>query len=73
MAEFIAKYRAGWAFQIAQVYAFRSETDKAFEWLDRAYAQRDGGLTAIKGDPLLNTIEHDPRYTALLKKLRLPT
>ena len=73
LAEFIAKYRAGWAFQIAQVYAFRSETDKAFEWLDRAYAQRDGGLTAIKGDPLLNTIEHDPRYTALLKKLRLPT
>ena len=33
------------AYQIAAVYAFRGEADRAFEWLDRAYAQRDGGLT----------------------------
>ena len=73
MAALISKFQAGSAFQVAEVYAFRGEADKAFEWLDRAYAQRDGGLTAIKGDPLMKNIEHDPRYTAVLKKLRLPT
>ena len=60
------------AFQIAEVYAFRGESDKAFEWLDRAYAQRDSGLTQIKGDPLLKNIEHDLRYIAMLKRMRLP-
>ena len=73
LAELIAKYQAGAAFQIAEAYAFREETDRAFEWLDRAYAQRDGGLPQwVKGDPLLKSIERDPRYAALLKKLRLP-
>jgi len=72
LAELIAKYRAGAAFQIAEVYAFRGKADRAFEWLERAYAQRDSGLTAIKGDPLLKNLEHDPRYAAFLKKMRLP-
>jgi hypothetical protein len=67
----IAKYHAGWAIQIAEVYAFRGESDKAFEWLDRAYAQRDGGVD-IKGNPLLKSLERDPRYAALLKKMHLP-
>ena len=72
LAEFVAKYHAEGAFQIAEVYAFRGETDKAFEWLERAYAQRDGGLSEMKGDPLLKNLEHDPRYAAFLKKMRLP-
>ena len=46
--------------------------DHAFAWLDRAYAQRDPGLASLKGDPLLKNLEKDPRYAALLKKMRLP-
>jgi tetratricopeptide (TPR) repeat protein len=72
LAELVAKYRAGWAFQIADVYAFRGEADPAFEWLERTYAQRDGGLTEMKGNPLLKNLERDPRYAAFLKKMRLP-
>ncbi len=60
------------AFQIAEVYAYRGETDKAFEWLERAYNQRDGGLILMKGDPLLRSIEKDPRYITFLKKMKLP-
>ena len=71
LAECIEKFQNESAFQIAEIYAFRGETDKAFEWLERAYAQRDGGLTEMKGDPLLKNIEHDPRYAAFLKKLHL--
>ena len=72
LAELIAKYQGEDAFQIAEVYAFRGEADRAFEWLERAYAQRDGGLAQMKGDPQLKNLEHDPRYAAFLKKMRLP-
>jgi len=72
LAELVAKYQAEAAFQIAEVYAFRGEADRAFEWLERAYAQRDAGLSEMKGDPLLKSLERDPRYAAFLKKMRLP-
>jgi ribosomal protein L44E len=63
----------GGAYQIAEVYAFRNQSDEAFEWLDRAYAQHDVGLIGTKVEPLLKSLRHDPRYAALLKKLNLPT
>ena len=61
------------AYQIAEVYAFRNQYDKAFEWLDRAYVRRSGSLVGMKVDPLLKSLHNDPRYAALLKKLNFPT
>jgi TolB-like protein/DNA-binding winged helix-turn-helix (wHTH) protein/Flp pilus assembly protein TadD len=73
LSELVTKYHAGGAYQIAQVYAFRNQSDEAFEWLDRAYAQSDGGLIFTKVEPLLKSLHNDPRFTAFLKKLNLPT
>jgi TolB-like protein len=70
--EMIAKYSHNGAYQIAEVYASRGEVDRAIEWLERARAQRDGGLTLLKVDPLLRRVRSDPRYTVLLKKMNLP-
>jgi TolB-like protein/DNA-binding winged helix-turn-helix (wHTH) protein/Tfp pilus assembly protein PilF len=72
LARLIAKHGTIAAYQIAQVYAFREESDKSFEWLERAYKQRDAGLAGIKTDPLFNNLRHDPRYTELLEKMHLP-
>ena len=73
LAELIEKDHAAMAYQIAQVYAYRGEADKAFEWLDRAYEQHDQGLTYfLRGDPLLVRIEGDPRYKAFLERMGLP-
>jgi len=72
LSELITKYHASAAYQIAEIYAFRNQSDKAFEWLDRAYAQRDVGLVETKVDPLLKSLHSDPRYAAFLKKLNLP-
>jgi tetratricopeptide (TPR) repeat protein len=66
------KYHASDAYEIAEVYAFRNQSDEAFEWLDRAYAQRDSSLVVTKVDPLLKSLHSDPRYAAFLKKLNLP-
>jgi TolB-like protein/DNA-binding winged helix-turn-helix (wHTH) protein len=71
LRELIAKYHIGEAYGIAAVYAFRNQPDEAFEWLDRAYTQHDGGLIQTKVDPLLKNLHSDPRYAALLKKLNL--
>jgi TolB-like protein len=61
-------------FHIALVYAFRGESDEAFKWLDRAYAQKGGGnnLAYIKTYPAFRKLEGDPRYKAFLKKMNLP-
>jgi TolB-like protein/DNA-binding winged helix-turn-helix (wHTH) protein len=72
LSELITKYYASNAFEIATIYAFRNQTDEAFEWLDRAYAQRDPSLMYTKVQPLLNSLHNDPRFAALLKKLNLP-
>ncbi len=70
--ELIAKHAADAAYQIADVYAWRGEKAPAFEWLERSYAQQEGGLTTIKFDPLVDSLRGDPRYKALLRKLKLP-
>ena len=50
-------------YQIAQVYARRRELDRAFEWLERAYALPDVGLVNVKSDA------HD-RYVIALNLFR---
>jgi tetratricopeptide (TPR) repeat protein len=71
LAELTSKF-ADDPFLISEVYGFRKEPDLAFAWLERSYKQRDEGITEIKGDPLLKSLEPDPRYALLLKKMRLP-
>jgi TolB-like protein/DNA-binding winged helix-turn-helix (wHTH) protein/Flp pilus assembly protein TadD len=71
--QLIIKHHQDSAYQVADVYAYRGETDKAFEWLLRAYQQRDGGMLFVKRDPLLRSLHHDPRYADVLRKMRLPT
>jgi serine/threonine-protein kinase len=57
---------------IAQVYAFRGQIDEAFEWLERAIAQKEVTTGHIKGDPLLSPLVADPRYARCLRKMNLP-
>src|SRR5258708_306505 len=71
-SELIAKYQSQSAFLISEVYSFRKEPDQAFEWLDRAYVQHDTGVAETKSSTLLKNLRGDPRYTAFLKKLRMP-
>jgi TolB-like protein/Flp pilus assembly protein TadD len=59
-------------FQIAAVYGLRKEPDKMFEWLDRAYTERDSGLTQLLVTPFILTYKNDPRFAAFCQKLKLP-
>lgn len=62
---------ADWAFQIAEVHAWRGDKDQAFQWLERAYAQHDGGLSDLKFDPLLAGLRGDKRFAARVSKMGL--
>jgi serine/threonine protein kinase len=72
MDALIAKHAQHAAYQIAEAFAWRGEKDRAFEWLERAYKQRDGGLSLIKTDPPLSSLHTDPRFGALLREIKLP-
>ena len=63
--------RADWAFQIAEVRAWRGDKDQAFQWLERACAQHDGGQSDLKFDPLLAGLRGDKRFAALVSKMGL--
>jgi tetratricopeptide (TPR) repeat protein len=60
-------------YQIAQVYALRNDPDKVFEWLDRAWSNRDPGISQLLYDPFLLRYKEDPRFAAFCRKVRLPT
>lgn len=68
----IAKVAQGAAYQIAEAYAWRGEKDNGLEWLERAYPQRDGGLSWIKADVLLSPLRGDARFATIVRKMQLP-
>jgi TolB-like protein len=71
LEETVAKYAQQNAYQIAEAFGWCGEKEKAFEWLERAYQQRDGGLSEINDDPALSSLHADPRYKALLRRINL--
>ena len=66
------KEQGGGTRRIAEVYAFRGQSDEAVHWLERAYAQKEPYLYYIKGDRLLKNLRSDPRFKAILRKMNLP-
>lgn len=45
--------------------------DQALMWLEKAYEGRDGSMIFLKVDPVFSGIRSNPRFTSLLRKLRL--
>ena len=72
LAELIAKDRNFLAYQIAEVYAWRGEKDKAFEWLQISLNDHDTGTLSLLIDPLMRGLSDDVRYDGLLAKIGLP-
>jgi len=48
---------------VTEVYAFRIQSDEAFEWLDRAYARHDSGIALTSLDLQRKNLHSDPRCT----------
>jgi tetratricopeptide (TPR) repeat protein len=59
------------ALQIAEAFAYCGDADRAFEWLERAYLQRDSGLPQMQSWPLLRNLHRDPHWGRFLEKMGL--
>ncbi len=71
LEELIAIASETGAYQIAEIYGYRNDKDRAFEWLERARRQRDAGLPGLRADTLLRNLHDDPRWDAFLRKMDL--
>ncbi|MGI8543042.1 MAG: tetratricopeptide repeat protein [Aridibacter sp.] len=62
------------AVSIARVYARLGEKDRAFEWLEKAFAKRDPELSYLKIYESFDfgNIKSDPRFQDLLRRFGLP-
>jgi TolB-like protein/class 3 adenylate cyclase len=69
LATLIAKGEKWGPYNIAYIYAFRGEADKAFEWLDKAVKYEDPGLIDIAAENLFGKIHSDSRWLPFLRKI----
>ena len=60
------------AYQIAEVYALRNDDNATFEWLERAWNNRDAGIAGLLYDPFILRYKDDPRFAAFCRKVDLP-
>lgn len=65
-AEYVSPY------SIAEGYAQLGDRDHAFQWLNTAYQEHDGGLVGLQTDFLLDSLHTDPRYAELVRKIGFP-
>ena len=71
LRELTEKHANDGAYRVAEAQAMRGETGAAFEWLERACAQRDSGLPKMKLSPCLRLLHADPRWAPFLKRMGL--
>jgi len=53
------------------VYLGLGENEKALEWLEKSYADRDPTCWPLKVEPFYDSLRTEPRFQALLKKVGL--
>jgi serine/threonine-protein kinase len=57
--------------EIASIYIWLDEKDKAFEWLQKGFDEKDNWLVWLNVHPIYDKLRSDPRFTSLLKKVGL--
>ncbi|MGH7726398.1 MAG: protein kinase domain-containing protein [Candidatus Eiseniibacteriota bacterium] len=59
-------------YSVAIVYLGLGDRDRAFDWLERSFRNRDEDLVALAQDPLLAPLRGDPRFRSLIQRIDLP-
>jgi hypothetical protein len=72
LAELIEKHPRRASYVIARAYGYSGNAALTFEWLNRAFSAQAKLLTNVKSEPAFHALRGDPRYLALLRKLKLP-
>jgi TolB-like protein/Tfp pilus assembly protein PilF len=59
------------SFGIAVIHAGLGEKDQAFDWLEKTYEERAGGLVNLEVEPRFDNLRSDPRFTDLARRIGL--
>ena len=57
---------------IADIYIALGDKDLAFTWLDKAYEEHSPTIVMLKVDPKYDPIRSDRRFSALMRRVRIP-
>jgi serine/threonine protein kinase/tetratricopeptide (TPR) repeat protein len=57
---------------VARYFAMAGDADPAFEWLERAFEERDPQILHVPLDPRYDPLRADPRYDDLMRRIGLP-
>jgi TolB-like protein/DNA-binding winged helix-turn-helix (wHTH) protein/Tfp pilus assembly protein PilF len=68
----IAKPRDPAPIRLAMIHIGLGETDRAFEWLEKAFEARDWQMVLLNVEPLFDAVRSDQRFAALVERVGLP-
>ena len=75
MIEKLAKLAASHAYVssygVSLIYVALGDKETAFQWLERAFQERDENFIHLKVDPRLDPIRSEPRFQQLLQRVNL--
>ncbi len=57
---------------VARLYRYAGEKDRFFEWLERAFVERDHDMAYLSVVPVSDSLRNDPRFQDLLRRMNLP-
>jgi TolB-like protein/tetratricopeptide (TPR) repeat protein len=60
------------SYSVAQGYIALGQMDRAFEWLEKAFRERDWLMTFVGIDPAMDPLRSDPRFQSLLRRMNFP-
>lgn len=67
-----SRERPDLALEIALIYSALEEKNEAFDWLEKAYQNREGALILVNAYPFFDQVRSDPRFAELVRKIGLP-
>ena len=57
---------------IASLYIWLGDTDRAVDWLLKAFSERSFNMVYLKVHPIYDPLRQDPRFIALLRRMQFP-
>ena len=68
----LSKSEFVWPVIYVFIYAGMGETDKALDWLERTYEQREAWMEVIRVEPMFDNLRSDPRFQAIVEQMNFP-